>query len=840
MCGAEQTKVSFSYPSFALLGDEFNVIAHMSDQMSLKLKSIKYAGQEIEAYDKSIVIRDGTLIPISVKLKPQVRNNQLALFFDDFPDREFDIQLIEPNEIVFKVQNLYEFRPFGADQKESPTLSFSMYDDFVLELDKSVSLDDSLHLEIESGDFNQKVKKVANEFIISPEIYPNELAILKLVSGDIVLAAQGVSLHYNHLPRFEIENVQNIIDTNFNIATPNNAFNAIHMKVRVNVEKNVHKASGSDLKSFQVSTDSRHIEVNGKKRFENPEDLIVKLGFRHGSLTDSDINDLSQRKHYEFSVDVIINANKELPFKPIKRFKFAFSVIDALEISSFAVIDFGTTNSCMVNEEGKLVPADKSENEHKTRIDFLEFGNSLSEHRCEFAQIDDISGPTIAINFKSLLMRDPRQRRIYKDSFDNYKSLTPLQLTELYLRHATDTLVNFKNKRAKEIVATFPAMLNRSTRQLYFDLFDKLGYELDVESSITEPEAIAFYYLNNNDVIRQKAKKKGELLIAVFDCGGGTTDYAIVKYKLKDSEPNINVMASWGTDKFSGIYLSYVIAKCSESYLMALPQRFEDVFLYDKEESKNFSERYSYFENIKIQLSDALNKENMSRVSCREIFTNHNLDMDSPYMDVFFGRQSEDNPDIRSISSQLMQIREVLYDMLIEDQIDTPDVDFIILAGNSCKLPLFKIIAEEEYGKDRVIFDFENIKTAVARGAYIYKSRADDTFFEGLKRSQLTFYSYRNLGEKKTIFMRWLDMGKENIFRMKYSSRRGRSVNVFQMDIDENEKPAFFIKPPDVLPEGKIYLEMKYFDFKIEHRWLVERADSEEIISDWEEVFNHE
>lgn len=848
MCGAERVIVRFSVPGFALLGDEFNIVAHTGDQTSLFLNSIEYAGKEIKRFEHPYIIEDGTMIPITIKQRPRIRNNDLTLRFDDFPDRKFKIQVIEPKEIVFKVQKIYDFRPFGGKKDARPILSLSKYDVFTLEIEGFSFLGESLHLEMEIDDVIHRVRTIGRELIIPSAIYPSDKAMLKLVSGDITLTEQEITLHYNHLPRFEIGNEQEIIETNFNIATPNSAFHEIHLKVQVQSNiKEISDASGSDLQSFQVSSNSRHIEVNKRRRFENPEDLNVKLTFRPGSLTDSDIRELSHRRRYEFSIEILINANKELPFQPIKCFRFALPVLDVIETSPFAVIDFGTTNSCLVNYEGKMVPNQFSHNEHKTRIDFMQFGNRLSEHRCDYPQADSLPSAKVAINFKSLLMQNTEQGRIYKDSFGKFRSLNPLQLTELYLRYATDKLVSFNNRKAQEIVVTFPAMFNKSTKQLYFDIYDKLGYDLDVESSITEPEAIAFYYLNNNPDIRKRARENKELVIAVFDCGGGTTDYAIVQYKYGNFEPITNVMACWGTDKFSGIYLSYVIAKCLEKdTAKKYPKRFEDVFMYDTQESKSFSDDYVYLETIKIELSKALNKANISEYFSKDKFKDQQLDKelkldtDSPYFDVFFEKQSSGNPDIRTISSQLNQINEVMFEMFKNEQINTPDIDYIILAGNSCRLPVFQSLAEEEFGADKVIFDSDNIKTSVVQGAYIYKSRADDTYFEGLQRSQLTFYRYRSLDEKEIVFPRWLDMSKENLISMEYKSRRSRSINFFQKNIDGDEKPAFFIVLPDNLPKGSIIIELKYHSFKIQCRWLVENHEGTRVISDWEEVFNHE
>ena len=854
MCGNNQVDIRFLSPDYAVLGKAFQVVVNMNGILRPELTHIEYSGQQIKKRNQ--VLSDGEIIVITINQKPIFNNNQLTLHITGYPTQSMKLELIDPTELSFTVQGMYEIKPFINESKVH--LSFSLYDKFVLKASSGGSFWGKCKLELVVPDlFNPIVAKHSNEGYILPSDSLESLfdkeeisACLKLMMVDTILVESPIVLSFNKIPDFQIGNVQEIVQRLFNVDRPDRPFSNLKLKVLIDRTKSVSdKTEGSDLRSFRISSNKNCLAVDGRNRYEKPEDLNAGIEYLAGKLNSTDLDAIANKGQFDFGIDIEIKTNKTLPMLFCKHFKFAMPVQSNTQRSSFAVIDFGTTNSCIVDEDGKLIPTESGSFEHKTRIDFVKFDNANLNDQYAFPQSDALPTINTAINFKSMLIDHYAQTYIYKDIHGSCKGFKPPELTRIYLKYLSDRLESVTNMNPLEIVTTYPAVFSKKTKQEYLQLQRDIGYSVNEQSCITEPEAIAFYYLNQNEKIRKMALDKGKVTIAVFDCGGGTTDYAIVEYALDQIDHKTKVLASWGTEKFGGVYLSYALAKCDFTDSEKITDDFSSIY-NETDKSKYFIGRYAYYEQAKISLSNKLLSDSSKR--CEEVFSSfiekNNINKwVSVYQDVFIGSADVNtNKDIRSIRYQLSQIGSVIEELFKNDMINTPYADFVILAGNSCRLPLFKHFADLEFEPEHVIMELDTVKTSVALGAHIYRSRGSDMIFEGLSRSNLVYYRYSPLGDKIPVFKRWLDMTQENQFPLKDDNRiviKGHRTNVFtffRSDLDGNESRAFEVKPPEDHSFAEASLELMYHEFKISSRWKITSDKREESYTEWQEEFNHE
>jgi hypothetical protein len=854
MCGTDQMGVTLYPPAFVILGVPFDITIGKSGQIPLTFTGADYSNHPINTEKQ--IIENGDVICLTINEIPAFNSKVLGLHFAEYPSKEISFDVLDPACIIFKVQGLYDIQPFCSGNKKTSLLSFSLYDDFELEL---ISGNSGLHdckLELEVQEIVIRAKERSNKYSFSFEdlakYYSAEQPIsasLRMISGNKNIMETPIQLEFNKIPHFKIINEQEIIKTNFNLANLNSPFGNVSVKISLERPKRTPNGiEGSDLHSFRIVALSPCLNVNPKMRFESPEDLNVELHYTPNKLTTVEQENLRNAGKFDFAIDLEIRANRSLSFKPIKRFHFAFPVINQPFKGGFGVIDFGTTNSCVVDESGEAIPiSGDSENilEHKTRIDFVKMDEIGDNDLLSFPQSDVLQGLERALNFKSMLLNHANQKYMFKDSYDKFKPFTPVELTRIYLRYLIGNFEPHTGKKPEEIVATYPAIFRKETKRLYFDQIRALGYLVNEDVCITEPEAIAFYYLNKHEKVTNHAIKHGDVTIAVFDCGGGTTDYAIVNYSSKNGDPITNVVASWGTEKFGGIYLSFALAKCDKADADKLPDAYSQVF-DQSPQADFFREKYTYYEKAKLDLSRLIASK-QGKKSITEVFEGQKLDPKSPYFKVFSEPLSEDAAEIRTIKDQIGQINSVMQELFENKQTNTPLVDFLILAGNSCRLPLFKQYAEEEFSKaDQVILDIDTVKTSVALGAHLFRSRGDGTMFMGLRRSRFVFYRYLALGKREVLFKRWLDMEEENHYPINDDSKNLFSVplrtplQVFVSESDAEELPAFEIPMPKGIKFKQARLEMKYHGFNIYYKWHFSQVDCDTQSTEWEKVYDHE
>jgi hypothetical protein len=280
-------------------------------------------------------------------------------------------------------------------------------------------------------------------------------------------------------------------------------------------------------------------------------------------------------------------------------------------------IDYGTSNSCIA-----FLPYDSDEQNPQiaglhlhgavvsqipSMIKFDDFYDKDGNKK-PFLSEDIIIGPAVAdyINnaeadvttlnsiawgFKSLLAK-PETALYFTDSKSRTNKYTPLQLVSLYINKLVSHFENTYPYIVSELHITYPAAFSTlekaSLESAIYELpqFDETNVFLDV----TEPVALAVSYANE---VAHTLEDDEHMQIAIFDCGGGTTDLTLATLKSEEDEygtfsKNLSFQASDGVyskDKVTtvgGNYFTYLLAngyknKAEKDYecQISFPNKFQ-------------------------------------------------------------------------------------------------------------------------------------------------------------------------------------------------------------------------------------------------------------------------
>lgn len=136
------------------------------------------------------------------------------------------------------------------------------------------------------------------------------------------------------------------------------------------------------------------------------------------------------------------------------------------------------------------------------------------------------------------------------------EKLAPPQISAEVLAKMKKTAEDYLGKEVHSAVITVPAYFNDSQRQATKDAGRIAG--LDVKRIINEPTAAALAFGMD--------KQKGNMIIAVFDLGGGTFDISIIEIAEVDGEHQFEVLATngdtfLGGEDFDARIMDYLVAE---------------------------------------------------------------------------------------------------------------------------------------------------------------------------------------------------------------------------------------------------------------------------------------
>jgi molecular chaperone DnaK len=313
----------------------------------------------------------------------------------------------------------------------------------------------------------------------------------------------------------------------------------------------------------------------------------------------------------------------------------------------------------------------------------------------------------LGLNDKNVLERFKREMGTDKKYVTDYGDFSAKDLSALVLTK----LKNDTEAKIGEIdsaVVTVPANFPNDARVATLNAAKDAG--LNVSHLINEPTAAALYF----------AKESGENLsgpICVYDLGGGTFDVSIVQ--LKDNE--VEVISTEGIHYLGG-------TDFDEKLQDFVIKKFKD------DKNKNISKKdFNRMDAEELKIS--LSKREEKTIGVK----NTNIKISR--------QEFEDE-----ISTFIAQT-EMMCEKAIEDaKLKASDINQIILAGGSTRMPCVRKSIKKVFGKDPV--SFNNPDELVALGAAIYAAyKADPDLLNPMQQSVVEKIKFSDITSKYFGFL---------------------------------------------------------------------------------------
>ncbi len=345
-------------------------------------------------------------------------------------------------------------------------------------------------------------------------------------------------------------------------------------------------------------------------------------------------------------------------------------------------IDLGTTNSCIaVVEGGEPVVIVNSEGKRTTPsvIGFLDNDKKIGDP----AKRQSITNPINTVySIKRFIGKDYSscEDEIKKFPYKvvnsnsipcvkiNDKTYTPQELSSIIIQKMKKTAEDYLGCEVKRAVITVPAYFGDAERKATIEAGEIAG--LKVERVINEPTAAALAYGLD--------KKKSDLKILVFDCGGGTHDVSVLEigdgvFEVKSTDGDTHL----GGDDFDNAIISWIVGDFKKEHNMDLSK--DPISLQRLKEAA---------EKAKIELSSTTETE-----------------INLPYITV------KDNVPLHLVKkmnrSKFNQLTSSFVDRTIDcakkalqkANLKPSDIDEVILVGGSTRIPIIQDSIENYIGK---------------------------------------------------------------------------------------------------------------------------------------------
>jgi molecular chaperone DnaK len=345
-------------------------------------------------------------------------------------------------------------------------------------------------------------------------------------------------------------------------------------------------------------------------------------------------------------------------------------------------IDLGTTNSCIaVVEGGEPVVIVNSEGKRTTPsvIGFLDNDKKIGDP----AKRQSITNPINTVySIKRFIGKDYSscEDEIKKVPYKvvnsnsipcvkiNDKTYTPQELSSIIIQKMKKTAEDYLGCEVKRAVITVPAYFGDVERKATIEAGEIAG--LKVERVINEPTAAALAYGLD--------KKKSDLKILVFDCGGGTHDVSVLEigdgvFEVKSTDGDTHL----GGDDFDNAIISWIVGDFKKEHNMDLSK--DPISLQRLKEAA---------EKAKIELSSTTETE-----------------INLPYITV------KDNVPLHLVKkmnrSKFNQLTSSFVDRTIDcakkalqkANLKPSDIDEVVLVGGSTRIPIIQDSIENYIGK---------------------------------------------------------------------------------------------------------------------------------------------
>ncbi len=344
-------------------------------------------------------------------------------------------------------------------------------------------------------------------------------------------------------------------------------------------------------------------------------------------------------------------------------------------MAKIAGIDLGTTFSAIahLNEMGRpeVIPNVDGDRIMHSAVYFSEGGNVQVGAEAVRSRYEDDSR---SVRWIKARMGDADHRT----SIDG-KEHTPAELSALILKKLHQDAIPQVGE-VTDVVISIPANFGEVARKATMDAGKIAG--LNVVGLVNEPTAAAFYYAITNEIAGR---------VMVFDLGGGTFDVSVANVAGKD----IDIVASSGDrdlggSQFDQKLLEYFDKKYKEETggkLYRTPEERAEFEDYAEETKKSLSKK----ETVKFRLKGE--EGTVSGEITRSEFES-------------------------LISSDIARIEMLIETVLDEAKFEASDVEKVLLAGGSSRIPAVRRLLKEMFGYEPTLAG--NVDECVCLGAALY------------------------------------------------------------------------------------------------------------------------
>ncbi len=330
-------------------------------------------------------------------------------------------------------------------------------------------------------------------------------------------------------------------------------------------------------------------------------------------------------------------------------------------MSKIIGIDLGTTNSCVAVMEGgnvTIIPNSEGARTTPSVVNIKENGEVVVG---EIAKRQAVTNPTSTVSSIKTHMGSDYKVEIFG------KKYTPQEISAKILQKLKKDAEAYLGEEVKEAVITVPAYFTDSQRQATKDAGTIAG--LDVKRIINEPTAAALAY---------GLEKKKEEKVLVFDLGGGTFDVSV----LEISDGVIEVISTAGNnhlggDDFDNEIINWLVTE------------------FKKETGLDLSNDKMAYQRLK-DAAEKAKKELSTLMETSISLPFITMDATGPkHLEMKLTRAKFDDLTKHLVEATQGPTKTALKDA----NLDTKDIDEILLVGGSTRIPAVQEWVENFFGK---------------------------------------------------------------------------------------------------------------------------------------------
>ncbi|PGH24003.1 molecular chaperone DnaK [Fusobacterium animalis] len=330
-------------------------------------------------------------------------------------------------------------------------------------------------------------------------------------------------------------------------------------------------------------------------------------------------------------------------------------------MSKIIGIDLGTTNSCVAVMEGGNVTIIPNSEGARTTPSVVNIKDNGEVVVGEIAKRQAVTNPTSTVSSIKTHMGSDYKVEIFG------KKYTPQEISAKILQKLKKDAEAYLGEEVKEAVITVPAYFTDSQRQATKDAGTIAG--LDVKRIINEPTAAALAY---------GLEKKKEEKVLVFDLGGGTFDVSV----LEISDGVIEVISTAGNnhlggDDFDNEIINWLVTE------------------FKKETGLDLSNDKMAYQRLK-DAAEKAKKELSTLMETSISLPFITMDATGPkHLEMKLTRAKFDDLTKHLVEATQGPTKTALKDANLE----TKDIDEILLVGGSTRIPAVQEWVENFFGK---------------------------------------------------------------------------------------------------------------------------------------------